>query len=400
MEAEETRAAEALAMRATRADRVGRLGLSVRAVRVEAAPVYVPAYVFRSTHFGAKLRTFVSGAPVTRAAMPACCAWPVCGCGRQCLLPLRSSAFAAAVHRYVGSAARYELGQPGGRAQRPGTRIRRVHGMRPLYVQGSGWQDALPAGAGVSGAAVGVRVYDESKVALAAGALGAAAVAATGALGGLASWAALGWCVALPMVLAGSFAHWLPKLRGDVATYWQRMQRQRRAPFPMPVTCVRAWRVWAVSKAGACMPPPAHSAALHCVGACSGVVEQDRSVQSMTGQPRHAGSCGRPGARCWPARSCTRLRPDVRAVPARRRDEAANAAGSWDAEFVGAYGRPRRRRLEDDEWGGGWGFGGFGAPGASGRDARGYYGVLGVDPGCSTSEIQARRRSAPACPAP
>jgi len=229
MEAEETRAAEALAMRATRADRVGRLGLSVRAVRVDAAPVYVPAYVFRSTHFGAKLRTFVSGAPVTRAAMPACCAWPVCGCGRQCLLPLRSSAFAAAVHRYVGSAARYELGQPGGRAQRPGTRIRRVHGMRPLYVQGSGWQDALPAGAGVSGAAVGVRVYDESKVALAAGALGAAAVAATGALGGLASWAALGWCVALPMVLAGSFAHWLPKLRGDVATYWQRMQRQRRA---------------------------------------------------------------------------------------------------------------------------------------------------------------------------
>ncbi len=227
MEAEETRAAEALAMRATRADRVGRLGLSVRAVRVEAAPVYVPAYVFRSTHFGAKLRTFVSGAPVTRAAVPACCTWPACGCGRQCLQPLHSSAFAAAFHPYVASAARYELGQPGA-ARSAQARAFDVS-MVCMYVQGSGWQDALPAGAGVSGAAVGVRVYDESKVALAAGALGAAAVAATGALGGLASWAALGWCVALPMVLAGSFAHWLPKLRGDVATYWQRMQRQRRA---------------------------------------------------------------------------------------------------------------------------------------------------------------------------
>jgi hypothetical protein len=80
MEAEETRAAEALAMRATRADRVGRLGLSVRAVRVDAAPVYVPAYVFRSTHFGAKLRTFVSGAPVTLArSSPAMLYFGLCG---------------------------------------------------------------------------------------------------------------------------------------------------------------------------------------------------------------------------------------------------------------------------------------------------------------------------------
>lgn len=28
---------------------------------IGAAPVYVPAFVFRSTHFGNKLRTFVSG---------------------------------------------------------------------------------------------------------------------------------------------------------------------------------------------------------------------------------------------------------------------------------------------------------------------------------------------------
>ncbi len=61
MEAEETRAAEALARSATQADRIGSLGLTVRLVRVHAAPTYVPAYVFRSTHFGSKLRTFVSG---------------------------------------------------------------------------------------------------------------------------------------------------------------------------------------------------------------------------------------------------------------------------------------------------------------------------------------------------
>lgn len=72
MEAEETRAAEALAQRATQADRVGRLGLSVRLAGVRAAPVYVPAYVFRSMHFGSKLRTFISGG---RASLgPACCA--------------------------------------------------------------------------------------------------------------------------------------------------------------------------------------------------------------------------------------------------------------------------------------------------------------------------------------
>ena len=77
---------------------------------------------------------------------------------------------------------------------------------------------------------MGVRAYDESKIALAAGALGAAAVALTGALGGLASWAALGWGVAAPMVLAGSLAHWLPRLRADFAAFWQRTQRQQCRP--------------------------------------------------------------------------------------------------------------------------------------------------------------------------
>ena len=77
---------------------------------------------------------------------------------------------------------------------------------------------------------MGVRVYDESKIALAAGALGAAAVAFTGALGGLGSWAALAWGVAAPMVLAGSIAHWLPRLRSDFAAFWQRTQRQQWRP--------------------------------------------------------------------------------------------------------------------------------------------------------------------------
>lgn len=65
MEAEETRVAEALVMKTARADRVGRLGLSVQLVSAHAAPVYVPAYIFRSHHLGSKLRTFVSGAQHT-----------------------------------------------------------------------------------------------------------------------------------------------------------------------------------------------------------------------------------------------------------------------------------------------------------------------------------------------
>ena len=85
---------------------------------------------------------------------------------------------------------------------------------------------------------MGVRAYDESKIALAAGALGAAAVALTGALGGLGSWAALGWGVAAPMVLAGSLAHWLPRLRADFAAFWQRTQRQQCGP-PALCTCRR-----------------------------------------------------------------------------------------------------------------------------------------------------------------
>ena len=38
------------------------MDLGVSFANIRASPVYVPVFVFRSTHFGNKLRTFVSGA--------------------------------------------------------------------------------------------------------------------------------------------------------------------------------------------------------------------------------------------------------------------------------------------------------------------------------------------------
>lgn len=61
IEGEEAERARSLVRSSFRCDRVGQLKMDVRLSDVRTAPVYVPAFVFRSTHFGAKLRTFVSG---------------------------------------------------------------------------------------------------------------------------------------------------------------------------------------------------------------------------------------------------------------------------------------------------------------------------------------------------
>lgn len=65
IEAEETARAKAFVKSAYRCDRVGQLSLDVRLHDLRSSPVYVPVFVFRSTHFGSKLRTFVSGEPVS-----------------------------------------------------------------------------------------------------------------------------------------------------------------------------------------------------------------------------------------------------------------------------------------------------------------------------------------------
>ncbi len=44
-----------------RCDRVGALDIGISFSDIRASPVYIPVFVFRSTHFGNKLRTFVSG---------------------------------------------------------------------------------------------------------------------------------------------------------------------------------------------------------------------------------------------------------------------------------------------------------------------------------------------------
>ena len=58
---EEQSAASDLLRSQYRADRVAGLQMSVSPSSFSASPMYVPAFVFRSFHFGAKMHTFVSG---------------------------------------------------------------------------------------------------------------------------------------------------------------------------------------------------------------------------------------------------------------------------------------------------------------------------------------------------
>ena len=61
MRAEEEQRARQWVKSSFRCDRVGQVQLNLGLSGVRSAPVYVPAFVFRSTHLGNKLRTFVSG---------------------------------------------------------------------------------------------------------------------------------------------------------------------------------------------------------------------------------------------------------------------------------------------------------------------------------------------------
>lgn len=65
MRQQETEAAEGLLRTAFNADRVGSVNMDFTVASMRSSPVYVPAYIFRSQHFGTKMRTFVSGnAPI------------------------------------------------------------------------------------------------------------------------------------------------------------------------------------------------------------------------------------------------------------------------------------------------------------------------------------------------
>ena len=58
---EEQSAASDLLRSQYRADRVAGLQMTINPSSFSASPMYVPAFVFRSFHFGAKMHTFVSG---------------------------------------------------------------------------------------------------------------------------------------------------------------------------------------------------------------------------------------------------------------------------------------------------------------------------------------------------
>jgi len=58
---EEQSAASDLLRSQYQADRVSGLQMSINPSSFSASPFYVPAFIFRSYHFGAKMHTFVSG---------------------------------------------------------------------------------------------------------------------------------------------------------------------------------------------------------------------------------------------------------------------------------------------------------------------------------------------------
>lgn len=70
MRKEEVSSAEGFLKSAYDADRVARVDLDFSLDAIASSPLYVPAHVFRSQHFGAKMRTFVSGAPDSRLSLP------------------------------------------------------------------------------------------------------------------------------------------------------------------------------------------------------------------------------------------------------------------------------------------------------------------------------------------
>ena len=74
---------------------------------------------------------------------------------------------------------------------------------------------------------VGNRVYDESKVALVAGAVAGIGLALTGASTWFASTASLfTWGIGLPMTAAGLLTRYLPQLRAQWAAFWQQREQQ------------------------------------------------------------------------------------------------------------------------------------------------------------------------------
>ena len=61
MRSQEGEAAEDLLRSNFDCDRVAAVDMDFSITSMRSSPLYVPAYIFRSQHFGTKMRTFVSG---------------------------------------------------------------------------------------------------------------------------------------------------------------------------------------------------------------------------------------------------------------------------------------------------------------------------------------------------
>ena len=75
-----------------------------------------------------------------------------------------------------------------------------------------------------------------------------------------------------------------------------------------------------------------------------------------------------------------------------RSQREGDAAGAWDAEWVRAYSRYEQARRARDEAEHERLFGGYAQRAQRARrgDPLGYYKLMGLEPGCTTQEVQAR----------
>ncbi len=73
--------------------------------------------------------------------------------------------------------------------------------------------------------------------------------------------------------------------------------------------------------------------------------------------------------------------------------QAGDAAGGWDAEWVRGYSQyEERQRMRDERDNARFAARGQGASAGRRGDPLGYYETLGLEPGCSKQEVQAAFR--------
>ena len=171
---------------------------------IRASPVYIPAFVMRSTHFGRKLRTFVSGtlpvSPPKFQDLIQLLWYRILTCTATC-----QNAALQALNESI-----------------------RARCYKTPRISCSRRMSSWCGSAGISSSTVtGSRALDETRVGLVAGVLGGIALIASGLSATLTPLQVWTFGVASPAVVAGFAARYYTHLLGAVREYWSRQEQRR-----------------------------------------------------------------------------------------------------------------------------------------------------------------------------